>query len=202
MLKNREKLSYQQFEEKFNSYFVKAAEEIFGSNRSMYSDFIQGPKLSNSKIHPHYTICVNFLKTFKNKNLLRSLTNKQLMTSMDHIICMYIFGYWTFSTSNENYINLKIGLLLREFMNFYGWEYYDTLAKFKIMEVTKQERDGLFSNALRTECLPEIFEDFIGYFLKSDAPGFNKLSEVKNFISEICSFVYKEEFTNFLIEPF
>ncbi len=99
-------------------------------------------------------------------------------------------------------MNLRICILFREFVNFMGWDYLQSLANYKIIDKNIINKKDEYSNVMLTENLPEIIDDFLGVFLKDDAPGFsNNLSEIKYFITEFCSFIYHEGVINYIVEP-
>jgi len=120
---------------------------------------------------------------------------------MDAALSVYIFGYWAFNENEENYTNLKIAMLFREFLNFIGWDQIKLLANYKIVENVSNMNEEYSKNML-AENLPELSDDFVGVFLKSSAPGLeNNFAQVKQFITEFCNLLYNENLINYIIEP-
>ena len=205
MLNNvRQKKIYTNFVQKFDHHFEKIIRDVYGENKIRYSEFIFGDKFCKDdyKTHPLYKGMKIMHLIFSDKTLLHTVSNKDLMKSMDNVLALYAFSYWSFNSFSENLMNLRICILFREFVNFMGWDYLQSLANYKIIDKNIINIKDEYSNVMLTENLPEIIDDFLGVFLKADAPGFsNNLSEIKYFITEFCSFIYHEGVINYIVEP-
>lgn len=154
------------------------------------------------KFHPLFYKIKTICATFNNKEILEKIKNSDIIKNIDDGLSVYIFATWSFNSCKENLLNLKIGLILREYLNFIGWDNLKIMAEYQIVDysVIKYEED--FTKITLGSYLPELLDDFIGVYLKNGCPEFDSsFSEVKEFVSELCNILYNEDLISFLIEP-
>ncbi len=211
--KVRGKKVFRSFEDKFEDLFDKIFMDVYvndiddNSNppslKSKYSEFLfENKNIPNFKFHPLYKGINTMHLIFKDKTLLESLKNSDLLKNMDNALSLFVFSYWSFNGTSENMMNIRISFLFREFLNFIGWDHLQLLANYKIIDHHYVNRREEYTKVMLSENLPELIDDFVGVFLKKDAPGFtNNLSEVKYFITEFCNFIYNESIINYMVEP-
>jgi hypothetical protein len=200
----RSKSNYKNFYDKFDGYFKIIYDEVFIEKTQTYSDFLMQFSNTNYKLHPFYIKMWGIYQKFSDKTSLNLFSNSSFLTDMDSALSVYNFSYWSFNSIEENLNNLRVSFILREFLNFIGWDHTKQLAKYKIFD----KKIGLpnsedYTSIMLGENLPELIDDFIEIYLKKDSsnkiPSF--LCEAKNFLTEFCNFLYNEGIINYMIEP-
>jgi hypothetical protein len=201
LTKVRQKTNYKNFDEKFEFVFKQVFEDVYIENNNQYSEFYDNFYGKEFRCHPLFNQILDMYKIFRDKELLDKLKNTDLIKNMDMAISVYVFGFWTFNSKDDNFKNLKISILFREFLNFIGWDHLKQLASYNIVDDYSSEKDE-YSKVMLAENLPELLDDFVGVFIKETAPGLgSELYLVKNYISEFCNFLYNEGIINYMIEP-
>jgi hypothetical protein len=195
------KTNYKNFDENFENIFKNVFYDVYVENIKSYSDFYQNFYKGGYKSHPLFSQIISTRMIFKDKFLLQKLKNTDLIKNMDNAISIFLFGYWSFNGNDENYTNLKISFLFREFLNFIGWDHLKHLATYKIVEDFQNPTDD-YTKKMLAENLPELLDDFIGVFIKPDAPSLGEENlSLKNYITEFCNMLYNEGFINYMVEP-
>ncbi len=199
----RSKSNYKNFSEKFDAYFKFIHDEIFIEKTNIYSDFLMKLPNKEYKNNPLYTKMWNFYLKFSDKSSLKSVSNMSLLTDMDSALSLYNFSYWSFNTIDENFNNLRFSLILREFLNFIGWDHTKQLANYKIYDKkTTSKNTEDYTSIMLGENLPELIDDFIEIYLKNNSADNQSIKcEAKNFLTEFCNFLYNEGIINYMIEP-
>ncbi len=191
--------SYPSFIEKFEYIFISAHEDVYKQNYGKYSEFYSESERCYES-HPLFGAILDIHSLFLDKYCIQKIEIIDIIKTLDSAMAMFIFGYWSFNSDEENFNNLRIIFLFRELVNFTGWEHLKLLAAYKIVDESLI-RNGEYSSLMLLENLPELIEDFLGIFLKekSNSLGPN-LSLAKNFIIEFCNFLYYEKFINYILE--
>jgi hypothetical protein len=209
----------------FDSLFEKAFNDVFREGLGKYSEFITEENLeylnsSNNKItfndskinllsntsksqfHPLYPKMKTIHATFNNKKSLDNVKSSEIIKNFDDALSIYLFASWNFNSCKENLLNIKIALILREYLNFIGWDNLKIMADYQIVDYSEINYGDDFTKSTLGDYLPELLDDFIGVYLKCDGPDFDSsFSEVKEFISELCNILYNEDLISFMIEP-
>jgi hypothetical protein len=190
----------------FNAYFDKSFQRIFDSiyneNPCLYSEYLV-TQYSNYKEHPLYDQIHKIHNIFLDKQFLQKNKPKDYISNIDEAMSVYIFTMWGYAHDNkDNLSNLKIGILLREYLNFSGWEHVKLMIGYKIEDESALRLDKEYTVCRLGEHLPELLDDFIGTYLSNDAPGFDQTqTEIKEFVTELCSMLHNEKLINYRLEP-
>jgi hypothetical protein len=169
-------------------------------NSTLNNSFICKPP--QFKNHPLFFKIKQLHSTFINKEFLEQLKNTDMIKNFDDALSIYIFSSWNFNSCKENLTNLKIALILREYLNFIGWDNLKIMADYQIVEFSEIIYEQDFTKITLGSYLPELLDDFLGVYLKDGCPDFDSsFSEVKEFVAELCNILYNEDLISFMVEP-
>jgi hypothetical protein len=99
-------LTYKNFEEKYESIFKKAFNDVYIENLNNYSEFYSNKFQAGYNYHPLFAQILAIHLVYKDKPVLEKIQNTDLIRNIDNAMSVYVFGYWSFNGNEENFTNL------------------------------------------------------------------------------------------------
>jgi hypothetical protein len=175
--------------------------DVYVINKEEYSSFYK-KTYEDYQQHPLFIKINKIKELFLDKEELNDVTNQQLLRTMDDALGLYIFGYWSYNDYEENLNNIKIALLLREYLNLIGWASMKLLANYHILQENQYLMNEEYSTVMLAENLPELIDDFLGIFIKESCNKFeSSFSSIKGFLNEFSNVLYNEGMINYILQP-
>ena len=198
---NRKKFRYSAFNE--NSNLIKISKIILNFLTEVLNDFylnLKSPLFrKNFKIENYPLIC--YITKYNDNSLTKVIIpNKDEHSSIDFILITYLLLLVEVSNDLIFIKNVvKFIVLLREYLNICGWEHKKYLFEFRITEDFIASGEFCMTNSI--EEIPELFNDFIGVFIKLDEENSFQI-ETKNLVDltqNFANWLLLNELTNFKI---
>lgn len=196
---------YVSFDIKFSVLYEEIYNEIFIINPSKYSEFIENSSYKNVRED------AILIKVLEYKNLLKStnsLKNYQIrhVNSLNDAFALYLI--WEYGKKDKHQMKkiISIVLLLRDFLNIFGWDLVNDFNKKKIeeefLDLQNLQPEQEFTSQINENYLPLIIDDFIFPYLN---PSFTEEEEFKNSIKstifDISKILQEESLLDFVIKP-